>query len=300
MLSRPLRAPQKPVNHVLIQLYCTGADYISEHSDKKINAVRGSCIVYLSQGATDCPRAFVTRSFRQTLCMRREKLNCTRALAACSLHTRLRTQMLYHLGRPAPVDFGEWFLRGVAHLYTSSLTDFRGTSPASLPALTHLALTTRAAQPQAAIGEVSVGPFPSPRQMPEPRYPRPRTRPRQPHHPQQPQRRQQKRLIAGPRRTRYHTPSPMVRCPCAILVCTSCPLRCTRASCSQASWVIAAATGTKTKSNSVWGAGRVCARAGVARGPGVRGSYRHAAACSWSLRAMMTLIPRRRMNGIST
>jgi hypothetical protein len=93
---------------------------------------------------------------------------------------------------------------------------------------------------------------------------------------------------------------PMVRCPCAIPVCTSCPLRCTRASCSQASWVIAAATGTKPKSNSGWGAGRVCARAGVARGPGVRGSYRHAAACSWSLRAMMTLIPRRRMNGIST
>jgi hypothetical protein len=65
--------------------------------------------------------------------------------------------MLYHLGRPAPVHFGEPFLRGVTHLYTSALTGFRGTSPASLPALTHLALTTRAAQPQAAIDEVLAG-----------------------------------------------------------------------------------------------------------------------------------------------
>ncbi|KAF8492084.1 hypothetical protein F5888DRAFT_247777 [Russula emetica] len=42
---------QHPVNHVLIQLYRTGADYISEHSDKTIDVVRGSRIVNLSLGA---------------------------------------------------------------------------------------------------------------------------------------------------------------------------------------------------------------------------------------------------------
>jgi 2OG-Fe(II) oxygenase superfamily len=45
------RALQHPVNHVLIQLYRTGADYISEHSDKTIDVVRGSRIVNLSLGA---------------------------------------------------------------------------------------------------------------------------------------------------------------------------------------------------------------------------------------------------------
>lgn len=45
------RALQHPVNHVLIQLYRSGADYISEHSDKTIDVVRGSRIVNLSLGA---------------------------------------------------------------------------------------------------------------------------------------------------------------------------------------------------------------------------------------------------------
>ncbi|KAH9839501.1 uncharacterized protein C8Q71DRAFT_514827 [Rhodofomes roseus] len=40
-----------PVNHVLIQHYRTGADYISEHSDKTIDVVRGSNIVNVSLGA---------------------------------------------------------------------------------------------------------------------------------------------------------------------------------------------------------------------------------------------------------
>lgn len=39
------------VNHVLIQLYRTGADYISEHSDKTIDIVPGSKIVNVSLGA---------------------------------------------------------------------------------------------------------------------------------------------------------------------------------------------------------------------------------------------------------
>lgn len=40
-----------PVNHVLIQHYRTGADYISEHSDKTIDVVQGSKIVNVSLGA---------------------------------------------------------------------------------------------------------------------------------------------------------------------------------------------------------------------------------------------------------
>ena len=39
------------MNHVLIQRYRTGADYISEHSDKTIDVVRGSKIVNVSLGA---------------------------------------------------------------------------------------------------------------------------------------------------------------------------------------------------------------------------------------------------------
>ena len=41
-----------PVNHVLIQHYRSGKDYISEHSDKTIDVVGGSKIVNVSIGAT--------------------------------------------------------------------------------------------------------------------------------------------------------------------------------------------------------------------------------------------------------
>ncbi|THH31263.1 hypothetical protein EUX98_g2925 [Antrodiella citrinella] len=40
-----------PVNHVLIQHYRSGADYISEHSDKTVDVVPGSYIVNVSIGA---------------------------------------------------------------------------------------------------------------------------------------------------------------------------------------------------------------------------------------------------------
>ncbi|KAF9074123.1 hypothetical protein BDP27DRAFT_1214632 [Rhodocollybia butyracea] len=40
-----------PVNHALIQHYRSGKDYISEHSDKTIDVVRGSSIVNVSLGA---------------------------------------------------------------------------------------------------------------------------------------------------------------------------------------------------------------------------------------------------------
>ncbi|KAI0324051.1 hypothetical protein GY45DRAFT_1314437 [Cubamyces sp. BRFM 1775] len=42
---------REPVNHVLIQHYRSGADYISEHSDKTVDVVRGSRIVNVSLGA---------------------------------------------------------------------------------------------------------------------------------------------------------------------------------------------------------------------------------------------------------
>ncbi|KAL5521941.1 hypothetical protein ACEPAF_1795 [Sanghuangporus sanghuang] len=40
-----------PLNHVLIQRYRSGEDYISEHADKTVDIVRGSCIVNVSIGA---------------------------------------------------------------------------------------------------------------------------------------------------------------------------------------------------------------------------------------------------------
>jgi nicotinamidase-related amidase/alkylated DNA repair dioxygenase AlkB len=40
-----------PLNHVLIQLYRSGGDYISEHSDKTLDIVKGSSIVNVSLGA---------------------------------------------------------------------------------------------------------------------------------------------------------------------------------------------------------------------------------------------------------
>ncbi|KAF9039290.1 hypothetical protein BJ165DRAFT_378721 [Panaeolus papilionaceus] len=42
---------QHPVNHVLIQYYRSGKDFISDHSDKTIDVVRGSNIVNVSMGA---------------------------------------------------------------------------------------------------------------------------------------------------------------------------------------------------------------------------------------------------------
>jgi alkylated DNA repair dioxygenase AlkB len=50
-----------PLNHVLIQLYRDGKDYISEHSDKTLDIVRGSKIVNASFGA------------RRTMRLRRKK-----------------------------------------------------------------------------------------------------------------------------------------------------------------------------------------------------------------------------------
>ncbi|KAK6095167.1 hypothetical protein MT418_004619 [Batrachochytrium dendrobatidis] len=51
------------LNHVLIQLYRDGKDYISEHSDKTLDVVAGTSIVNLSLGAE---RTMVLRSKRDT------------------------------------------------------------------------------------------------------------------------------------------------------------------------------------------------------------------------------------------
>lgn len=45
------RVVRHPLNHCLIQLYRSGQDYISEHSDKTLDIVRGSSIVNVSFGA---------------------------------------------------------------------------------------------------------------------------------------------------------------------------------------------------------------------------------------------------------
>jgi alkylated DNA repair dioxygenase AlkB len=45
------KALRQCFNHVLIQYYRTGNDYISEHSDKTIDVVQGSKIVNVSLGA---------------------------------------------------------------------------------------------------------------------------------------------------------------------------------------------------------------------------------------------------------
>jgi hypothetical protein len=50
----PIELLQHPVNHVLVQLYRTGAGYISEHSNKMIDVVCDTRIVNLSHGATHC------------------------------------------------------------------------------------------------------------------------------------------------------------------------------------------------------------------------------------------------------
>ncbi|KIJ46464.1 hypothetical protein M422DRAFT_74902 [Sphaerobolus stellatus SS14] len=55
---------EHPVNHVLIQFYRSGHDYISEHSDKTIDVVRGSNIVNVSLGAE---RLMVLRTKKDTI-----------------------------------------------------------------------------------------------------------------------------------------------------------------------------------------------------------------------------------------
>ena len=59
-----------PVNHVLIQHYRSGKDYISEHSDKTIDVVPGSKIVNVSIGAT---RSMTLRTKKDAPSLEEEK-----------------------------------------------------------------------------------------------------------------------------------------------------------------------------------------------------------------------------------
>jgi hypothetical protein len=54
-----------PLNHVLIQLYRSGQDYISEHSDKTLDIKKGSSIVNASFGAQRTMRLRTKRSANQ-------------------------------------------------------------------------------------------------------------------------------------------------------------------------------------------------------------------------------------------
>jgi alkylated DNA repair dioxygenase AlkB len=54
-----------PLNHVLIQLYRSGQDYISEHSDKTLDILKGSSIVNASFGAQRTMRLRTKRSAKK-------------------------------------------------------------------------------------------------------------------------------------------------------------------------------------------------------------------------------------------
>ena len=54
-----------PVNHVLIQHYRSGADYISDHSDKTIDVIRNSSIANVSLGAQRIMTLRLKRNKRQ-------------------------------------------------------------------------------------------------------------------------------------------------------------------------------------------------------------------------------------------
>lgn len=60
-----------PVNHTLIQYYRSGKDYISEHSDKTIDVLRGTNIVNVSIGAQ---RVMTLRTKKDRLRQEQEKL----------------------------------------------------------------------------------------------------------------------------------------------------------------------------------------------------------------------------------
>ena len=64
------KALKHPVNHVLVQLYRDGQDYISEHSDKTLDIVRGSTIANVSVGAR---RTMILRTKRSDLTTERAR-----------------------------------------------------------------------------------------------------------------------------------------------------------------------------------------------------------------------------------
>jgi nicotinamidase-related amidase/alkylated DNA repair dioxygenase AlkB len=67
-----------PLNHVLVQLYRTGNDYISEHSDKTLDIVRGSSIVNVSFGAQRTMRLRTKKSPKSNESEENEERNTQR------------------------------------------------------------------------------------------------------------------------------------------------------------------------------------------------------------------------------
>ena len=59
------RVAGHPLNHCLIQLYRSSADYISEHADKTLDQVHGTHVVNVSFGAS---REMVLRSSSLSSC----------------------------------------------------------------------------------------------------------------------------------------------------------------------------------------------------------------------------------------
>lgn len=90
-----------PLNHVLIQLYRDGKDYISEHSDKTLDIVRGSKIVNASFGA------------RRTMRLRRKKKKgATEDVASApreGQHIPMPHNSIFVLG----LESNRWWLHGI-------------------------------------------------------------------------------------------------------------------------------------------------------------------------------------------
>ncbi|EIM84764.1 uncharacterized protein STEHIDRAFT_158479 [Stereum hirsutum FP-91666 SS1] len=102
-----------PVNHVLIQFYRTGADYISEHSDKTIDIVQGSSIVNISLGAQRV-MTLRTKKDRSPLppsgsseAPNKETLSASKTLTSISTTTARSTQRV-------PLPHNSMFVLGLA------------------------------------------------------------------------------------------------------------------------------------------------------------------------------------------
>jgi hypothetical protein len=63
--------------------------------------------------------------------------------------------MIFHFGRPHPVNFREPLFNSVTHLHTSVLLGHRRSSVGDLPALTHLAVYTRIDLQGSVIGDIA-------------------------------------------------------------------------------------------------------------------------------------------------
>jgi len=98
-----------PVNHVLVQCYRTGSDYISEHSDKTLDIVRGTNIVNVSVGAQ---RQMVLRRKRDPSVRPPPRTNST---SGAPVTTRMRAELADQEGREkavVPLPHNSMFVLG--------------------------------------------------------------------------------------------------------------------------------------------------------------------------------------------